>query len=288
MIGTLQLLFDPLASIGGISLRWDALALAAVLLVAMGAWVLRLRSALGPALRFDDVCFVLLGAIPGAVVGGRLVHILDFADVYLVKPLTMLDLGRGSASLVGAVIGGALSAAYICRLLGGKVGVWADAAAIPLLMAIGLGKLALVLGGAGQGAPTDGSLGVAYTGVGPWRSIDAAIPAYPSQVLEGAWALLGIPVILVLERMVRLGGRGGRGISFLLALAWWLGGRVAVAVTWRDDRIVGSLGAEGLATAVALGLVIVAIAVMWRPPVRTPAAHQTVPAGPGPGGTGGR
>ena len=64
----------------------------------------------------------------------------------------MLDLGRGSASLVGAVIGGALSAAYICRLLGGKVGIWADAASVPMLLVIGLGKLALLLGGGGQGA----------------------------------------------------------------------------------------------------------------------------------------
>ena len=124
-------------------MRWDALALVGVLLVAIGVWVLRLHESLGPALRFDDVCFVLLGAIPGAVVGGRLVHVLDYADSYLPRPLTMLDLGHGSASLVGAVVGGALSAAYICRLLGGRIGVWADAAAVPMLLAIGLGKLAV-------------------------------------------------------------------------------------------------------------------------------------------------
>jgi prolipoprotein diacylglyceryltransferase len=288
MSAVLELSFDPLVSVGGTSLRWDALALVAILLVAVLAWVLRLRRVLGPALRFDDVCFVLLGAIPGAVVGGRLVHVLDYADAYLVRPLTMLDLGRGSASLVGAVIGGALSAAYICRLLGGKVGVWADAAAVPLLMLIGLGKFAVALGGGGQGAATGGALAIAYTGVGPWRSVDAATPAYPSQALEGTWALLGIPAVLVVERVVRARGRAGRGISLLFALAWWLCGRAVVALTWRDDYVVGSLGAEGIATLVVLGGVIVSMLIAWRLPVRTSEAHQTVPVGPGPSGTGGR
>ncbi len=103
---------------------------------------------------------MLLAAIPGAVVGGRLFHVLDYADSYLAAPLTTLDLGHGSSSLVGAVIGGALSAAYICRLLGGSIGLWADAAAVPMLLAIGLGKLAIMLGGAGQGLASDGPMAV--------------------------------------------------------------------------------------------------------------------------------
>ncbi|MCY7417573.1 MAG: hypothetical protein LH650_03590, partial [Chloroflexi bacterium] len=80
MTGQLQLSFDPLASFGGVVLRWDALLLAGILMLAIGSWILRLRHALGPMFRFEDVCFVLLGAIPGAVVGGRLVHVLDYAD----------------------------------------------------------------------------------------------------------------------------------------------------------------------------------------------------------------
>jgi prolipoprotein diacylglyceryltransferase len=284
--GLLQLSFDPLASIGGLVLRWDALALVGVLMLAIGVWVLRLRTALSQTLRFDDVCFVLLGAIPGAVVGGRMVHVLDYLDVYLVRPGTVLDLGRGSASLVGAVIGGALSAAYICRLLGGKVGVWADAASVPALLAIGLGKLALLLGAGGLGAATNGPLAVSYVGPGPWRSTDALVPAYPSQALEGIWALLGIPVVLVMERIVRGNGRAGGGITFLTALAWWLGGRAVVAVTWRDDHVAGPVGAEGVATLVALSVVMASIGLAWRAPDR--AAIRGAPsAGPGATGTGG-
>ncbi len=204
-------------------LRWDALALVGVLLIAIGVWVLRLRARRwATRSAFEDVCFVLLGAIPGAVVCGRLVHVLDYADSYLAAPLTSLDLGLGSSSLVGAVIGGALSAAYICRLLGGSIGVWADAAAVPMLLAIGLGKLAVLLGGAGQGVATDGRMGLSFTGDGPWRSIDAASPAWPSQALEGVWALLGIPVVLVLERHHR--PRRARRIGASCSSPRWRGG----------------------------------------------------------------
>ena len=246
MIAALELSFDPLVSVGGVLIRWDALALVGVLLVAIGVWVVRLHEALGPALRFDEVCFVLLGAIPGAVVGGRIVHVLDYWDGYLLRPLTMLDLGHGSSSLVGAVVGGALSAAYICRLLGGRVGVWADAAAVPLLLAVGLGKLALLLGGSGQGAATDGLLGLSFTGRGPWRSIDAATAAWPSQALEGGWALLGIPVVLIVETILRApwperpGDRPARGDGLVARRAGrggaHLAGRAPPGTDGRRDR----------------------------------------------------
>jgi phosphatidylglycerol:prolipoprotein diacylglycerol transferase len=233
------------------------------------------------------VCFVLLGAIPGAVVGGRLVHVLDYLGSYLLRPLTMLDLGHGSSSLVGAVVGGALSAAYICRLLGGRVGVWADAAAVPLLLAVGLGKLGLLLGGGGGGAATDGPLGLSFAGRGPWRSVDAATAAWPSQALEGAWALVGIPVVLLVESTLRARGRDGRGIALLAALAWWLAGRFVVGLTWRDDRLLGPFGAETVATAVVMVGVLIGLVAAWRSPATTDGGHQTLPEGPGATGTGG-
>ena len=102
MTGALAAVVRPAAvgwaasACAGTPWRWSV-----VLLVAIVVWVAAAARRLGAALRFEDVCFVLLGAIPGAVVGGRLVHVLDYADGYLAQPLTMLDLGHGSASLVG-------------------------------------------------------------------------------------------------------------------------------------------------------------------------------------------
>jgi len=209
-----------------------------------------------PATRTEDIAFVVLAAIPGAVVGGRLVHALAYLEAYALDPATLLDLGRGSLSLAGAVVGGALTAAYVCRQLGSRVGLWADAAAVPLLLAIGGGKIAMLLGGAGQGLPWSGRGGVALLGEGPWGSTDPAVPAYPTQVLEGVWALLGIPVVLLVERRMGRRGRAGQGLTLLVAVGWWLAGRAAVAVWWRDAPLLGPWGAEGVIAIVLLAAAV--------------------------------
>ena len=215
-------------------------------------WVRSLRAAIGRELAFEDIAFVLLAAIPGAVVGGRLLHGLDFLDAYAAQPAALVDLSRGSLSLVGAVVGGALTSAYVCRLLGGKVGVWADASAVALLLVIGLGKLVMLLGGAGQGQAWDGAFAIVFSTAGGWWSANAAIPAHPAQLYEGIWALAGVPLAWWLERRVRGGAWSGRGLVLLAAVAWWLLGRAFIALTWRDAPVIAGLGMEGLLAIVGL------------------------------------
>jgi prolipoprotein diacylglyceryltransferase len=215
------------------------------------------------AIRADDTLYVLLGVVPGAVVGGRLVHGLAFSDAYLADPASLLDLGRGSLSLLGAVLGGALSGAYVCRLLGHPVTAWADAATVPLLMAIGLGKLALVLAGGGQGAPLDAPWALAFQGPGPWLSAHPDTPAHPSQVYEGLFALAGIALCAFYLRQRSWAGSGG---VFLFGLSWWVGWRGIVAFTWRDEPIfAGIIGAEQAATLLAWAAVTLTMnARAWR------------------------
>ena len=52
-----------------------------------------------------------------------------------------------------------MTGAYVASLLGASVGRWLHVAAAPLLFALGAGKLAMVLTGAGQGLPSDARLG---------------------------------------------------------------------------------------------------------------------------------
>jgi phosphatidylglycerol---prolipoprotein diacylglyceryl transferase len=230
--------------------RWQAIGLALAIAVALLAYGAVISSSV-PDARAEDLAFVVLAAVPGAVVGGRLIHGLVYFDAYGAQPAALLDLSRGSLSLVGAVFGGTLTAAYVCRLVGASIRPWADAAAIPLLLAIGLGKLTMVLGGAGQGEPFDGSWALAFGGGGSWTSAAAATAAHPSQVYESLWALAALPLWAVVRG--RLGKRWrGTGLLLLAALAWWLLGRLLVAFTWRDPPLVLGLGGEQLATLLAL------------------------------------
>ncbi|MGC8634797.1 MAG: prolipoprotein diacylglyceryl transferase family protein [Candidatus Limnocylindrales bacterium] len=283
----MTLAFDPTVRVGIFAVRWETLGLAATVFVALlvaafAAWAESRRTGLA-RLRLDDLLFLALAAVAGAVVGGRLVQGFDYLDYYRAHPAALIDPSQGTLSLLGAVLGGTLAVAYMCRLLQVSAGRWLDAAAIPLLLAIGLGKGAYLLGGGGQGLPYNGPLALAFTGPGPWLSPQPAVLAYPSQLLEATWALLGIPLVLTLglgrvqQRLpVRLrqtgawlAQRSARGVEvdperlrfgyrFLAALAWWLAGRTLVAFTWRDPAVLAALDAEQVAALVVLaGVVLV-------------------------------
>jgi prolipoprotein diacylglyceryltransferase len=227
----------------------------------------------GRALRLDDMVLIVAGTVPGAVVGGRLVHALSFFDAYASRPLQTLDPSVGSLSLLGAVIGGALSGAYVARVVGAPVRRWADAAAVPLLLAIGLGKLAQLLGGSGQGLPFNGLWAIAFTGDGPWVSAGPATPAHPSQLYEAVWVLIGIPIALRLAGARRSPSRvhpavawadrsQAQGFLFVGALGWFLIGRILVAFTWRDDHFVGPLATEQVVALIALTGIVAYL--WWR------------------------
>jgi prolipoprotein diacylglyceryltransferase len=288
---TLQ--FDPTLSVAGRLVRWETLALAVVIVVslALAAWLARrvdrsVDPSAGAPLRTDDLLYMVVGALPGAVIGGRILHGLDFAAYYVTvdTPAALLDPARGSLSLLGAVIGGTLTGAYVGWLIGAPLKRWLDVAIVPLLLAIGLGKLANLLGGAGQGAITDVPWAVAFTGGGPWRSLGADLPAHPSQVYEAAWTLAGILLVLLFTlpalwlkmpaalrwrpvteeaaaRALRYNvtvedlpppGAMAPGFLFGLGLGWWALGRVVVGFTWRDERVLLGLNAEQLAALVVL------------------------------------
>ena len=66
------------------------------------------------------------------------------------------------------------------------LGRWMHALAIPLLLALALGKGAMILGGSGQGQLTDVAWATAYLGPGPWGSLAPQLPAQPVAGVRGA------------------------------------------------------------------------------------------------------
>ena len=288
LLAVIRVDFDPYLRLSGpvaFAIRWETLIVAlAVLLGLLVAARFAARSGrrtgLAP-LRLDDLLYIALGAAPGALVGGRLFYALDYLDYYRANPGALANTGQGSLSLLGAVVGATLTAAVIARLLGGPIGRWLDVASTSLLLVIGLGKLAQLAAGGGQGLAWDGPWALAFTGPGPWLSVAPAVPAQPAALYEAIWALLGIPVTFALhagpllralpgwlkqegrwaqarasrgEEVAR--GRLRFGYLYAAALVWWLAGRIAIASLWRDERVLGPFCVEQLT-----GLAVVALLV---------------------------
>ena len=248
--------FDPLLPLADGVVRWETVAIAASLFAALAIAGVAAR---GANLRSDDLLFVVLGIVPGAVLGGRLGYVLLHPAFFLAEPGRILDPGTGSLELTLAVVGGALTGSLVAVLLDGRPGPWLHVTTLPTLLALSLGKFATVLGGTGQGLPTTGEPATAYLGPGPWGSLGPDIPSIPSQALEGiaAAAILGIVLVLTVVRPIRHDGR-----LFLVGLGLWALARAVVASTWRDPLVLGPLRAEQVIDlVVAAGAAVVGLLV---------------------------
>jgi prolipoprotein diacylglyceryltransferase len=180
-----------------------------------------------------------------------------------------------------AVVGGTITGVLTAALLDGRPGRWLHVGALPMLVVLGFGKLAMVLGGTGQGQPTAGDPATAYLGPGPWGSLGPAIPSIPSQAIEGLATLgllVGLPLLLLLPAVARRDGR-----AFLIALAGWSVVRLAVASTWRDPVVLGPFRAEQLIDlAILIGSVALVAVVVARSPANDVVAVEPEQPGIGP------
>lgn len=267
---------DPLLRLGeGLAVRWQTVGLAVVVAMCLAATGIVVRR---NGLRADDLLYVIIGAVPGAVVGGRLGYALLVPEAFSVGPITLLDPAVGGLELGLAVVGGLLTGATVATLLGTPMSLLTHALAIPLLVALAAGKLTMILGGSGQGLPLDAPWATAFVGPGPWGSVAAAIPSHPSQVYEGVGT--GVMAALVMLATSFGGFRVRDGSRLLVAVAGWAVVRAAVSATWRDPIVAGPFPAGGLisvaiAMAAVAGLVVVRTWLPRRQRARDVAAQPT-------------
>ena len=195
-------------------------------------------------LRASDLLFIAMAALPGAVVGGRIGYGLLHLDYVSANPDVLWHITWGGMQMSLAVVGGTITAVVVMLLLGAPVRRWLHALALPLLLLITGGKVAMVLGGAGQGLAWDGTWATSYTGVGPWGSLGPDVPAYPSSGIE---AIAALALFLVVGWLMLTGlFRARTGSAFFLSLGLWAGVRTVIATTWRDPYVAGPLRMDQL------------------------------------------
>jgi prolipoprotein diacylglyceryltransferase len=261
--------FDPLLHLGDWSVRWETVAIGAAILVglvAAGLLAPRTRFPVDGAespdapdvldhIRPDDVLFVALGVVPGAVIGGRLAYVALHLDYYSANTGAIVDPGSGGLALSGAVVLGALSGGIVAHLFEAPVGRWFGLAVAPMLLVLGLGKAANVLGGTGQGLPASTDWATRYLGPGPWGSLGPDVPSHPAQVYEAVGVAAVLAIVVVARRLGVVRAPDGR--AFVIALGGWAAVRLAVATVWRDPVVVGPFKAEQLIDLAIVGLAVV-------------------------------
>lgn len=148
---------------------------------------------------------VIIWAIPLGLVGARLWHVFTHPNDYFFEgadPWEIIRIWNGGNAIFGSLVGGAVGAWIGCRLSGLRFWTFADALAPAMLLAQALGRLGNYFNHELFGQPTDL----------PWGlEIEAGNPAFPVGLPEGTlfhptflyemvWNLVGIVVLLALER----------------------------------------------------------------------------------------
>lgn len=189
---------DPVAfAIGPFTARWYGLAYVAGFLCAIviiyfvgKRWKMRFD--------FDSLCIILLCAMLGVIIGGRLGYVLFYNwEMYAVHPLAILDFSRGGMSFHGGFVGALIAGIIAARLVKMPYLSLVDIAMVGVPVGLFFGRCANFVNGELWGAPTDLPWGVVFGGAAGQE------PRHPSQLYEAFFEGIVLFVILfVLSRKV--------------------------------------------------------------------------------------
>ena len=151
-----------------------------------------------------------LWAVVFGIVGARIFHVLTHPDDYFGPGkdlLKTLYIWEGGIAIFGALVGGAIGVYIGCRIAGLRFWSFADALAPGMLLAQAFGRLGNYFNHELFGLPTDLPWGLEIESSNP--AFPAGLPAgtlfHPTFLYEIIWNLIGVGVLLFLERQWRLG-----------------------------------------------------------------------------------
>lgn len=193
-------------TIGVVTIRLYALFIILGIILAIVVSSLRLKSrGVSGGVAID----VAIWAVPFGIIGGRFFHVLTHLNDYFgagKDPITALYLWEGGLAIYGALIFGALGAYLGARSAGIKFMAYADAVAPGLLLAQAVGRWGNYFNQELFGTPTTAPWGLQIEATNPaWPvGLPAGTLMQPTFLYESLWNLIGVGVILLVERKFRL------------------------------------------------------------------------------------
>lgn len=204
---------------------------------------------------------IVLKAAFWAILGARVVHVLDYADYYRQVPFQMFYLWNGGESAWGALLAGAVGALWHARRAGADAVCFANLLTYPLFATLALGRLGDFL--AGERIGTSSSLPWAVTYLNPRSAAFGLGGMHPVALYEallvcvlliGVWQLRrrtlvpnGLPVAFAGYAVIRfvLGFVTVQHTHLGLDMAQWVAIAVLAVVGWRLWRSRVAVTLEG-------------------------------------------
>ena len=206
---------------------------------------------------------IILWAVPLGIVGARIFHVLTHPNDYFYDGANLWDVfavWKGGIAIFGALLGGAVGAYIGTRRAGIRFWSFADALAPGMLLAQAMGRLGNWFNHELFGLPTTLPWGLEISPDN--AAYPVGLPAgtlfHPTFLYEIVWNLVGVAVILILERKFRLRW----GSAFGVYLIWYGVGRsVFESIRVDPSEIFFGLRTNVWAAllAIVLGLVIILV-----------------------------
>jgi prolipoprotein diacylglyceryl transferase len=161
---------------------------------------------------------IALWAVPFGIVGARIFHVLTHPDDYFGAGRNIwavFFIWEGGIAIFGSLIGGAIGVYIACRIHGLRFWSFADALAPALLLAQAFGRFGNWFNHELFGLPTTLPWGLEIESSN--QAFPTGLPAHtlfqPTFLYEVIWNLIGVAVLLLIERKYHLGRRLIRGAS---------------------------------------------------------------------------
>ncbi|MEO7123707.1 MAG: prolipoprotein diacylglyceryl transferase [Lacisediminihabitans sp.] len=213
---------------------------------------------------------IVIWAVPIGIVGARIYHVLTHGSDYFYPGANLWNtfaIWDGGNALYGSLLGGAIGALVGCRFAGIRFWTFADAVAPAMLVAQSLGRFGNWFNHELFGLPTNLPWGLQIESTNP--KFPAGLPAgtlfQPLFLYEIIWNLIGVAIILLIERKLRLQW----GKVFGLYLIWYGLGRSwleSIRIDPTSDVFLG-IPANIWASfaAIILGILLIAIQTRRHP-----------------------
>ena len=205
---------------------------------------------------------VALWTVPIAVVAARFFHVITHSSDYFYPGADLTAVFRiweGGIAIYGGLIGGAVGAWLATRHYGLKFWSYADAVAPGILLAQAIGRWGNYFNQELFGKPTTLPWGLEINPDNP--AYPAGLPAgtlfHPTFLYESIWSLLGVALLLALDKRFELRW----GVMFGAYLAYYSVGRLIT----ENLRIDPSDIIFGLRTNVwsAIGGIVIGLAIVY-------------------------
>ncbi len=257
MLNEIYQLLNPVAfTIGPFSARWYGIAYilgficAAFVIYKVGKhWKLKFD--------FDSICVILICAMVGVIIGGRLGYVLFYNfEMYAANPLEIFNFSHGGMSFHGGFVGALLAGIVAAKIIKMPYLTLVDLAVIGVPLGLIFGRVANFINGELWGAPTGLPWGVIFGGIAGME------PRHPSQLYEAL--LEGVLLFIVLFALARKTPPRPRGTFFGVFMLGYGICRFLIEFVRQPDAQLGYLwgGWLTMGQVLSLPLVIAGVALL--------------------------